>query len=169
MGLRSLPYQACQGMMWALEIIFGDRNDAENIFRYDRVRLNLPGQFEYKRTKPSVYKERKDGQVASDVHCYVDDLRRTGPTERECWTGSQRVSSVLASLGLQDAARKRRLPSQDAGAWKGTVVNASENSVSVLATKEKLEKIKGILTWLALELENPAGIDHKELVRKRGS
>jgi hypothetical protein len=37
MGLRSSPYQACQGMMWALEIIFADRNDARNVFRYDRV------------------------------------------------------------------------------------------------------------------------------------
>jgi hypothetical protein len=43
MGLRTSPYQACQGMMWALEIIMGDRNDPRNVFRYDQVRLNLPG------------------------------------------------------------------------------------------------------------------------------
>jgi hypothetical protein len=47
MGLRSSPCQACQGMMWALEIIFGDRNDAKNIFRFTRVRLNLPGHYDY--------------------------------------------------------------------------------------------------------------------------
>jgi hypothetical protein len=43
MGLRPSPSQDCQGMMWSLEVIFGDRNDASNIFRYDRVELNLPG------------------------------------------------------------------------------------------------------------------------------
>jgi hypothetical protein len=32
MDLCPLPCQACQGMMWAVEIIFGDRNDARNMF-----------------------------------------------------------------------------------------------------------------------------------------
>jgi hypothetical protein len=30
MGLSPSPCQACQGMMWAAEIIFGDRNDPDN-------------------------------------------------------------------------------------------------------------------------------------------
>jgi hypothetical protein len=34
MGLRPSPYQACQGMMWLLKVIFGDRNDATNVFQY---------------------------------------------------------------------------------------------------------------------------------------
>jgi hypothetical protein len=37
MGLRSSPYQACQGMMWALEIIVGNRNNSENVFCFERV------------------------------------------------------------------------------------------------------------------------------------
>jgi hypothetical protein len=159
--LRSSPYQACQGMMWALETIFGDREDPKNVFRYNRVRLNLPGNHDYEPTKPWVYKERKNGDVASDVHCYVNDLRTTGPSEQECWAASQRVSSVLASLGLQDAARKRRLPALNAGAWKGSVVTTSNNSVNVLATREKWVKLKAILEWLSIELENPAGIWNK--------
>ena len=168
MGLRPSPYQACQGMMWALEIIFGDRNDAQNVSRYDRIRLNLPGHHDYKPTRPWVYKERKDGSIASDALVYVDDLRATGNTEQECWTASQRVSSVLASLGIQDATHKRRPPSLDAGAWKGSVVNTSNNQVTVLATREKWVKLKAILVWLEEELENSLGIDHKLLERKRG-
>jgi hypothetical protein len=37
-----------------------------------------------------------------------------------------------------------------------------------LATKEKWLKLKAILVWLKEELDNPAGIDHKLLERKRG-
>jgi hypothetical protein len=129
-------------MMWALEIIFGDRKDARNVFRYDRIRLNLPGHFDYDPAKPWVYKQKIDGKIACDVHVYVDDFRTTGTTEEECWMASQRVSSVLASLGIQDAARKRRLPRQDAGAWKGSVVNTSNKMVTVLATREKWAKLK---------------------------
>jgi hypothetical protein len=63
-----------------------------------------------------VYKARRDGSIACDVHVYVDDLRTTGSTEKECWAASQRLSTVLASLGIQDAARKRRAAKLDAGA-----------------------------------------------------
>jgi hypothetical protein len=168
MGLRSSPYQACQGMMWALEIIAGDRNDSENVFCFDRVRLNLPGNHDYDPKRPWVYKERADGKIACDVHCYVDDLRTCGTTEKECWRASQRVSSILASLGLQDAARKRRLPKMDAGAWKGSVVNTAEGSVTILATRDKWVKLKAALDWIKEELKNPNGMDHKLLERKRG-
>jgi hypothetical protein len=61
MGLRSSPYQACQGMMWAMEIIFADRDDAANVFRFARVRLNLPGHHDYNPKRPWVCKERADG------------------------------------------------------------------------------------------------------------
>jgi hypothetical protein len=95
--------------MWALAIIFGDRTNAKNVFRFCHVRLNLPGKQDYNPMWPWVYKERIDGSIASDVHVYVNELRTMGAsTEEECWSASQRVSLVLASLGLQDAARKRR-------------------------------------------------------------
>jgi hypothetical protein len=71
-------------------------------------------------------------------------------------------------LGIQDATRKRRPPSLNAGPWKGSVVNTSNNKVTVLATREKWVKLKAILIWLEEELENPQGIDHKLLEQKRG-
>ena len=43
MGLTSSPYQACQGMGIAEEIIRGDRLDPTNIFRWDQVQLKQPG------------------------------------------------------------------------------------------------------------------------------
>jgi hypothetical protein len=68
MGLRPSPYQAWQGMMWALKIVFADRMDARNIFRYDRARLNLPGHYDYNPARPWVCKERKDGLTANTSH-----------------------------------------------------------------------------------------------------
>jgi hypothetical protein len=95
-------------------------------------------------------------------------MRTTGSTEGECWRASQRVSAILAGLGIQDAARKRRLPCLDAGAWRGTVVNTSGGEVMVLSTPLKWLNLKAILAWLSEELENPEGIDHKLLEQKRG-
>jgi hypothetical protein len=108
MGLRLSPYQDCQGIMWLFELIFGDRNDATNVFWYARVGLNLHGSPAYNPSRTWVYKSQETGVIAADVHCYVDDVRVTGPSEQECWPASQPVSSVLASLGIQDAMRKRR-------------------------------------------------------------
>jgi hypothetical protein len=121
MGLRPSPHQACQGMMWAMEIIFGDWNDEMNVFRFDEVVLNLPGKGICNPRRPWVCKARKSVAIVCDVHTCVNDMRPTGPLELECWEASQRVSSVLASLGLQDVARKRRQAMLQAGAWKGLV------------------------------------------------
>jgi hypothetical protein len=43
MGLKPPPYQAVQGMMVAEEVIRGDSKDSKNPFRWDTVRMNLPG------------------------------------------------------------------------------------------------------------------------------
>jgi hypothetical protein len=168
MGLRWSPCQACQGMMWAMEIIFADRDDAANVFRFARVRLNLPGHHDYNPKGPWVCKERADGSIACDVHVCVDDMGTAGLSEGECWRASQRVSATLASLGTQDAARKRRLLHLDAGAWRGTVVNTSGGEVAVLAAPVKWLKLKSILAWLAQELDDAEGIDHKLPEQKRG-
>jgi hypothetical protein len=109
MGLQTASYQAVQGMLWAMERICGDRNRASNVFSWKYMRMNLPGDPEYDPTLPWVFKAKEDGSIAPDVHVYVYDIRCSGRTQSECLRASQRVSSVLASLGLQDAARKRRV------------------------------------------------------------
>jgi hypothetical protein len=69
MGLTSSPYQSIQeGMAFAEEMIFGDRHDPRNPYRWDRIRLNLPGQRDYDPSLPWVSKVRKeDGRIASDL------------------------------------------------------------------------------------------------------
>ena len=49
-GLRALPYNACQSMMWAEEVVRGDPSDPSNVFYFTDVRLNLPGMDSYDRT-----------------------------------------------------------------------------------------------------------------------
>jgi hypothetical protein len=143
MGVQNSPYLSVQSMAWHHEFVIGDRHDDNNIFRWERVILNLPGQKNYDPTRPWVYKIRKDGTLSADLLSYVDDERTTGPTEAECWNASQWVSSKSAYSGIQDAARKRRPPSQEPGAWAGAVVHTSNGEVSQLVTHER---------WLAMQV-----------------
>jgi hypothetical protein len=174
MGLRTSPYQAVQGMLWAMERIFGDRNRASNVFSWKYMRMNLPGDAEYDPTLPWVFKAKENGSIApADVHVYVDDIRCSGRTQSECWRASQRVSSVLASLGLQDAARKRRPPSLEGGAWAGSIVHTSGGEVVVLAPKDKWTKLQGQIAWLDDEhgkwkSGKSKGIPYEELERVWG-
>jgi hypothetical protein len=70
-------------MGFAEEVIRGDRNDRDNVFRWDRVCLNLPGQPGYQSNVSWVSKVRDDdGRVAADLFVFVDDLRPTGSRKR---------------------------------------------------------------------------------------
>ena len=73
-------------MSFAEERIRGNRKDPVNIFRWDRVRLNLPGSKEYDPKLPWVSKVRKeDDMIAADLFTFMDDFRPTGPSKREAW------------------------------------------------------------------------------------
>jgi hypothetical protein len=111
--------------------------------------------------------------LAADIHVYVDDLWVTGQTEAECWRASQRVSSVLATLGLQDAARKRRVPCMEAVAWAGLVVHTTKGEVVVKAPQDKWVKLQGQVNWLVGEVKKckigaSKGIPYNDLERVRG-
>ena len=162
-GLRSSPYQAVQAMTFAEEVILGDPKDERNPFRWSRVRLNLPGQSDFDASLPWVSKVRSPNfqggpeVIASDVFIYVDDVRITGPTELEGWIAAQRVSAVLSSLGIQDAARKRREPArQDPGAWAGSVLRTDGDSPAVEVSMEKWTKAKALIAELG-ELHRVSG------------
>ena len=162
MGLRSSPYQAVQAMTFAEEVILGEPRDETNPFRWDRVRLNLPGQRGYDPSLPWVSKvrtvvhPRERAAIASDVFIYVDDIRVTGPTEVESWAAARRVSGVLAHLGIQDAARKRREPRLDPGAWAGAVLRTDGDAPAVEVSMEKWVKTKALISELG-ELQRESG------------
>ena len=168
MGLRNSPYNAVQGMMIAKEVIVGKRTDRKNIFRWETVCTNLPGTQTYEPCKSWVRKVRADGVTAADVFIYVDDVRTSAPTKDEAWEAAQQTSSTLGFLGLQDAARKRREPGQETGAWTGSVVWTSNDKIVVLTTKEKWDKTKSHLKWIRENMNNPQGMDSKKLQSIRG-
>ena len=78
--------------------------------------------------------------MAADLFIYIDDLRPTGPSRRECWAVAHQVGSCLTWFGLQDAARKRQKASQKPGAWAGTVIHTDSEEVCVLVSQEKWDK-----------------------------
>ena len=169
MGLKSSPYQVCQAILFAEEVIRGDRKDKDNPFKWDKVRVNLPGSPGYDPTKPWVSKIRvSDGKIAADFYVYVDDARITGATDLECWVATRRVAAGFNHLGIQDAPRKRRPPSVTPGAWAGSVLTADQKMVGVRVSQEKWDKAKGHLRDTLAEVEGGGGHDLKTLLRRRG-
>jgi hypothetical protein len=170
MGLKPSPFQAVQAMMVAEETIRGDPKDPKNPYRWDAVRMNLPGQTDYDPTLPWVSKIRLgDKCIACDVVIFVDDLRVTGPTKNEAWQAAQRAAALLNHLGIQDAPRKRRDGSQAPGAWSGCVLRTDRDGVFVYVSQEKWDKTKRLLDEVMdLITTDPTKIPRKRLEQIRG-
>jgi hypothetical protein len=106
MGLRPSPYQTIQRCLMVKQIVLGDPGDF--VLQWDRLMLNLPGSKDYSSGDPRVSKWwGGDGQIATDIHSYVDDERVMAPTREVTWAGSSKLAKLWAYLGLQDAAWKR--------------------------------------------------------------
>ena len=118
------------------------------------MRLNLPGSEGYDPRLPWVSKVRVDNLVACEVYIYVDDGRITGPTKLETWAATRRLCSVILSLGMQDASRKRTEPSLDPGPWVGTILSTNEG-VSISVSQERWEKTQGHVQELLDMVEEP--------------
>ena len=172
MGAKSSPYQSCQGLCIADEVIRGNPQDPDdegtdkankNPFRWDSIELNLPGSENYDPSMPWVYKRRSDGQIASDFVSFVDDFRPTGPSEYECWIAASRIAKKLNWLGIQDAPRKRRNSTQEPGAWAGCIVLTGKDGSRVTILNKKWIKALGMLDELLHMIED----DSESLNRKR--
>jgi hypothetical protein len=169
MGLKSLPCQAVQGILVAKEVILGDRTDPENVFRWDDVRMNLPGSSDHDPSLPWVSKIRiDDGKIAADLFICVDDVRLTGNSAKKCDAASRRAGSVVNDLGVQDAPRKKRFGEQEAGAWAGSVAETDGEGVCVTVSQEKWDKSKRCIGDIVEELSRTSVLNHKDLERKRG-
>jgi hypothetical protein len=78
----------------------------------------------------------------------------------DAWKASSQVAKTCAWLGLQDAARKRREPSKEPGAWAGTVMLwATEVDVKKMVTQERWDKTKAKLDWIWRSSEGERGGD----------
>ena len=168
MGQTDSPYLAVQCLLWGEEIILGNRRDGENPFQWSRVAMNLPGDTNYDPSKPWVAKVRRDGELASDVFLYVDDARTVGHNFEACWRATRRYASMCNWLGVQDAGRKRTMPSMTPGPWAGTVVNCAEGLEATVSQakwtkgRSQVEEIAGMLK------KNPNSLPRERLESIRG-
>jgi len=149
MGLSQSPYCSIQSGLLAKRLIIGDRTDEDNPFHWDHIEENLPFSETYKASLPKLKKVRVDGLHGSEIIVYVDDIRDVAATEELAWLTSSRVAKGLCWLGLQDAARKRRRPSQKPGSWVGSVVTTQGGRVTKSVTQERWEKTRNKIRWLA--------------------
>ncbi len=169
-GVEALPYVCIKGLLLAMEVIRGDRNDVMNAFRWEYVKLNLPGDAEYTPLKPRLYRvKNKNDELAALILSYVDDMRAADGSEEDCWQSMHQVATTLSFLGIQTAARKTCPPSQREGAWAGSIVITDASGVGVKATQEKWEKTKGLLNTLYSWIEEGDQLDRKKLESFRGS
>jgi hypothetical protein len=101
MGLKSSPYPAVQAVMVAKEVVMGDPADRKNAFRWDRVRMNLPGSKRYDPSLPWVSKVRpSDGEITCDLFIYVEDGRVAVPNMEESRRTIRQATSRLNRLGV---------------------------------------------------------------------
>ena len=109
--------------------------DPSNPLRWDEVKLNLIGNKDYNPTFPTVYKwDTIAKRIAGNLIAYVDDLRVLGFSLEHAWQIARRVCSYLQHLGVQDAARKRRL---DEGPWDGGIYGSENLRITKTVSKEK--------------------------------
>ena len=167
MGLTSSPYQAVQTVTRAKRLMLGDSKDPSNPFRWEKVVINAPGNQDYNPRLPWIYKVREDGCIAADMHTYIDDNRVTANNAEEAWRASSQIAKTCSSLGMQDAARKRRAPSAEPGAWAGTIIRTDGEGVEKMVSQERWDKTKDRIRWIQDQLEAAPNKKFPKILHKR--
>ena len=127
-GLKSSPEVATTFYYLAEEFIRGKQDDFSNPLRWDEVILNMIGEEDYNPSFPNVYKwDSRKLRIAGELIAYVDDLRALGFSLEYAWQIARRACSYLQYLGIQDAARKRRV---DEGPWAGGLYSTSNHKIT---------------------------------------
>ena len=168
MGFKSSPHNSIKMYLVTEEVIRGDRKDDNNAFQWDHVRLNLPGSESYRPDTAWISKRRKDGSLASDFVCFVDDQRLVGAGRGRVVDAGHTLSSRESYMGIQDALRKLR--EGGSGAWAGAVVHITdEHGVIVLTSQDKWDRLKGIIAkWIARLEAGEEMLPHSEMLSDRG-
>ncbi len=101
----------------------------------------------------------------------MDDVRSGASSEAMCRIATRRIASVVNYLGQQDAARKRRPPSQTPGPWAGAKCSSlAGDGLYVMSTQGKWNKAQNIISkWKsALGDQSFLAVDYKEMERDVG-
>ena len=167
-GLNQSPEHSVTFYYLAEEFIKGNHLDPQNPLRWDKVILNLIGNNDFDPAYPNVYKwDSQKNRIAGDLIAFIDDLRAVGCTLEHAWTIARWVASKLEFLGIQDAARKRRI---DNGPWAGGKYGTGNKEITKTVTEEKWLKGKGYIKELIKDLKENKNrpLEYKRLERIRG-
>jgi hypothetical protein len=145
MGFRALLYNSIKMYLVAKEIIQGDQHDESNAFQLDHIQLHLPGTSKSKPSEAWITKRQKDGSLASNFVCFVDNQRVTGEGRHQVIAVGHAIITQESYLGLQDALRKLRAMGglRWPGAWAGACVfNKEDLGVVTLTSQDKWDHLK---------------------------
>jgi hypothetical protein len=78
------------------------------------------------------------------------------------------TASTFNYLVIQGAARKHREPSEESGAWAGTVLSTANGVVGVRASKAKRDKFKPLVSSMAAQVQSGEAMQLKTLLQRRG-
>jgi hypothetical protein len=170
MGCKSSPYNSVRYLYLADEFCRGNRRDLKNPMRWDTVRLNLPGARSYDPRLPRVMKWcLRVCRIAGDICQFIDDERGSGHSLENAWQVHRQYISKQQYLGIQDAPRKTRPPSQDCcGAWAGTVIKITPDRITRSVTQAKWDKGRETVKWVRRHQEAGKGFPFKAFLSKKG-
>jgi hypothetical protein len=174
MGMRPSPYLAVRHYYWAEEFAKGDPSLKGNPMGFNQIVLNLPGMLSYDPSLPKVMKWNEVANaIAGDVITFVDDIRISGFSKENCWAVHRQFASRIQYLGMQDAPRKFRPPSQhQAGAWTGTIFRITSDTITKSVSSEKWIKGTSIVRRLgeavAGQVDGRPMLNRKMLERETG-
>jgi hypothetical protein len=101
--------------------------------------LNLPGSTDYNPNKLWVYMLRLDnGRIAADLLIFVDDLRPTGPSQKEAWLAVRRAAISWNSR----CTKKEECQLTKPRGLGGRCDTNNKETVFVLTSQEKWDKAK---------------------------
>jgi hypothetical protein len=133
----------------AEEFCRGPASAKYNPMGYHEVRLNLPGSSDYNPSLPRVMKWNQAAKaIAGDVVTFIDDLRASGHWVENSWQVYRQLGSRLQYLGIHDAPRKRRPPSQTLGAWAGGIFSSANGRITKYFSVEKWKQGQTMIRWL---------------------
>eukprot|EP00980_Cylindrotheca_fusiformis_P005545 scaffold1173_cov84-Cylindrotheca_fusiformis.AAC.3 len=170
-GLKPSPFNSIKFYYHAEEYVVGDPKESGNPLRWDRVKLNLPGDPMFDPRLPWVYQwDEERESIAGSVVTFVDDGRGSGSSVEHAWQVLHRCATRFQHLGIQVAIRKVRPPAPGVtpGAWAGMIAEVNSQGVYKTVAQGKWDKARDIINRLLSELDEPAGMPFKPLERDRG-
>lgn len=175
MGFGPSPFIAICQELCGKEIVRGDRHDPKNIFRWERVRLNLPGSEAFVPVLPWVSKVFTDllkngttvERIACDFATFVDDIWAAGYSLEAIWLALRRIAAMLNYLGIQDTPRKWHSPlKMEAGPWTGALQCLYDCAIVALTSQQKWDKAKRIIRGLLERVQRGSPLSLKTLLKE---